>query len=380
MEQAISQLEKLTAQAQHANTAAGKQRCKQALHTLLNASQQQFSSFLDDGSSSPLQQSASSQLLAALQPHLHLPNPYDSITCTCMAFQILERVLQHLCSQHQQQQQQGDLRHVKPEQPANAAAPDEKQGRDTSSSSNTPAVGAGSKKQQQLLLCQQLHACAGLCWRAMVSKPSDLAFAHHALQYQRAAQDCAVLIHAYCRTAGGGDMPAQMQEALVGLLLHGSMQGFLRPAADSTTRAAAKAASGAALLVAVKQEEGKEAAATSVGVPLLASLKALMRSSKAYTAAAKAASASKRGGGSSGGARATTPPPNNAGAAGGGASGGAASTPVSTNTPMLSATWAARAEELSVSGIKAWGLVAAELGPRLLDKAVGQPMLDVSSQ
>jgi hypothetical protein len=31
-----------------------------------------------------------------------------------------------------------------------------------------------------------------------------------------------------------------------------------------------------------------------------------------------------------------------------------------------------------LSGIQAWGLIGAQLGPRLLDKSVGQPMLDVS--
>lgn len=355
-----------------AHTAHNKQQCKQLLHALLNVSQKHFEGYI---SASDTYVSRSKQLLKVLQPHLQLPHPYGSITATCMAYQILERLLQHLCAKQQEIRAQAQHT-IKQEQLQPCEAPDEQQSRDT----NTAAPPAHCPADPGLLC--QLHACAGLCWQAIVSKPSDLGLARHVLQYHAAAQSCLVLIHQYCKPAGIGP---QLQELLLGLLLHGTLLQL--STADSAAAVTLKAA-GQPGYVVVKtepttasqhnqQQDQTAAAGPPPSVPLLASLKLLMRSSKAHSAAAKASTHSRT-------LQPTDPAPNHckngtttaaaaAGAGGGGRSPGGAL------QSAVAATVAARAEELSVSGIKAWGLIAAELGPKLLDKAVGQPMLDVSA-
>lgn len=391
MQQALTQLQSLGS----ARSAHNKQASKQLLHAVLSANPKHWRSFFDECQSI---EAASTQLLSAIQPHLQLPHPYDSVTATCMAFQILERLMQHLAAQQQQQQKQqqfaGAQHKVKQEQLQAADGPDEQQSRDTNTTAAPAQHPAGNHSPQQLQLLCQLHACAGLCWQAIVAKPSDLGLARHVLQYHAAAQSCLVLIHAYCRTAG---LQQQLQELLVSLLLHGTMLA-LCPAdpAAGPTQAAAKG------LVLVKQEPSSQtsnapdqtrtqdlqhlqqqlmlkaspAHPKQPTVPLLASLKALMRSSKAHAAAAKAAQRA---------ANTSTSTPQSAASAGSkgamrspapGAA--AAASPAGPLQVAVSAAGAARAEELSMSGIKAWGLIAAELGPKLLDKGVGQPMLDVS--
>jgi len=351
-----------------AHTAHKKQQCKQLLHALLNVSQKHFEGYV---CAPDTYISHSKQLLKVLQPHLQLPHPYGSITATCMAYQILERLLQHLCAQAQHT--------IKQEQLQPCEGPDEQQSRDT----NTAAPPAHCPADPGLLC--QLHACSGLCWQAIVSKPSDLGLARHVLQYHAAAHSCLVLIHQYCKPAGIGP---QLQELLLGLLLHGTLLQL--STADSAAAAAASKASGLPGFVVIKtepttasqhnqQQDQTAAAGQPPAVPLLAGLKLLMRSSKAHAAAAKASTRSRtpqpadpapHHGAS--GTTATAAAAAGAGAGGRSPAGGALQSAVA-------ATVAARAEELSVSGIKAWGLIAAELGPKLLDKAVGQPMLDVSA-
>jgi hypothetical protein len=368
---------------------ANKQASKQLLHAVLSASPKHWRSFLDECQPTG---SASTQLLSAIQPHQQLPHPYGSVTATCMAFQILERLLQHLIAQQQNKQPQaGSQYKVKQEQLQAADGPDEQQSRDTNTAATSAqhAEGSISSPQQLQLLCQ-LHTCAGLCWQAIVAKPGDLSLARHVLQYHSAAQSCLVLIHTYCRTAGIGQ---QLQELLVSLLLHGSML-TLCPTDEAAGGTAQTAAKG---LVLVKQESSSQTsnaadqvrtqdlqhaqqlvlkagpAPKQAAVPLLAGLKALMRSSKAHAAATKAAqraaktSASTSQLAASAGPKGATRSPAPA----------AAASPAGPLQASVSAASAARAEELTASGIKAWGLVAAELGPTLLDRAVGQPMLDV---
>lgn len=385
MQQAVTQLQGLKGSA--GSQAHRKSASKQLLHTLLNASPKQWDSFLGaDG--------AILQLLAAVQPHLVLPHPYDSVTATCMAFQILDRLMQHLCSTQQQKQQ------PQPQAPAAADGPDAQQGRDTDSTH--PAGTASSQHQPQLLA--QLFACAGLCWQAVVARPTELGLARHILQYHAAAQACLELIHRFCTAAG---ISQQLQELLVSLLLHGKLL-LLQCQASAQDQAAGG-------LVAIKQEpaavqagdsdqtrsgqqqqqqdqtrgllqESKPQAVLTVipatakqpAVPLLASLKALMRCSKAHAAAAKAAQPAGNDTNSSSSTTQAGAASSRAATPGRSPSGAAAAAPCGLLQAAVSAASAARAEELSVSGIKAWGLIAAQLGPRLLDKSVGQPMLDVS--
>jgi hypothetical protein len=402
MEQVLLQLQSLSTACAARNQ---KQQSKQLLHTLLNVDQTQWDSFFNAYTTPD---EAATQLLSVLQRHLELPHPWGSITATCMAFQLLEHLMQHLCQQSSSAQQQAQHR-VKQEQlDAAAEGPDSQQGRDTSLSAvpaqNCPAGPIPVHSMQQLQLLCHLHACAGLCWQAAVTKPSDLGLARHTLQYHAAAQASAVLIYRYCSTQG---IQQQLQELLLALLLHGRAHQ-LCPAdqAAAPATAAGKAGTAAAVsgtIVLVKQEPSSQAALPCTKgdqartddtnsyaqqqqlsmltdsstapkqptVPLLASLKALMRSSKAFTAAAKASNRNSS----------STPPPQqptSTGAAGAAAGADVSRSPSAALQTAFSASAAARAEELSVSGIKTWALVASQLGPNLLDKAVGQPMLDVS--
>jgi hypothetical protein len=393
MQQAVTQLQGLQSSAGSAHC---KTASKQLLHSVLTSSSKQWDSFIGANGRS---EAASLQLLAAVKPHLALPHPYGSVTATWMAFQILEHLMQHLCSTQQQLQQ------------AAASAvdgPDAQQSRDTNSA--TPPAGLTAGPQHQLQLLAQLYDCAGLCWQAVVARPTELGLARHVLQYHAAAQACLQLIHRYCTAAGIGQ---QLQELLVSLLLHGNLLLLQCPA---PAQGGQQSAGG---LVAIKQEPADVQAADSSqnrsgqqqqdrkrsrlqdskpqavltcapapskqpAVPLLASLKALMRSSKAHAAAAKAA-AQRAGNNSNTDSHSSTTPQARAAASskaattpGRSPSAATAAAPGELLQAALSAASAARAEELSLSGIQAWGLIGAQLGPRLLDKSVGQPMLDVS--
>jgi hypothetical protein len=397
MDQALSQLQALGSACSARSKQQGKQQSKQLLHALVNVSNKQWDAFFQGSASTD---GAAVRILAALQPQLQLPHPYDSVTATCMAFQLLERLLHYFGTTrgHEQQCQLAAQQKAKQQPAAATDGPDEQQSRDT----NTPAPCEDSSlgTEQLQVLCH-LHACAGLCWQAIVSKPTDLGLARHFLQSHASAQSCLVLIHQYCTAAGIGQ---ELQQLLVSLLLHGTVMQLCPAQAagkGGAAAASAEAASAAAApdLVLVKQEPCSQAAAESPpagstqsvqhkqqlwmlksstakqpAVPLLSSLKALMRSSKAYNAAARAAQRasninSNNSGSSTPRGAASTPR---------GAAGARAGSPAGPLHAAVSAAELARAEELSVSGVKAWGLIASEMGPKLLDKAVGQPMLDVS--
>jgi hypothetical protein len=398
MDQALSQLQVVGSACSARNKQQGKQQSKQLLHALVNVSDQQWDRFFE-ASGSP--ERAAVKLLAALQPQLQLPHPYDSVTATCMGFQLLERLLNYLASKHAQEQQIHSAAKQKANEQQPVAAidgPDAQQSRDT----NTPAdsvLARGLDTEQLQLLCH-LHACAGLCWQAIVSKTTDLGLARHILQYHASAQACLVLIQRYCTAAG---IAQELQQLLVSLLLHGTVlqlcpaQTACKGDAAAAASATAAADASAPCLILVKKEPDSQATEKDTlqagsaqtllhqqqqltlrsspqqkqpAVPLLASLKALMRSSKAHNAAARAAqrASNSSGSGTPRGAAASTP----------GAAAAGASSPGGPLHAAVSTAEVARAEELSVSGIKAWGLIASALGPKLLDKAVGQPMLDVS--
>lgn len=293
------------------------------------------------------------------------------------AYQLLEHVLSYLyCRQHtwQQQQQQlgGDATTAAAakKQPqdsrsrrAASSAADSRQGRDTDARDAAMAPRPAQATMQQLLVA--LHACAGATWQALVHKPSDLGVAVYVLQAHEHARRCMLLLLRICSAAG---LREEMRQQLRSLLLSGAVWRLQLAEAShaDTAEGTGEAGAAAQVLVVVKQEPplSQDAGATSsstpaggpqqLAVPLLHSLQQLMACCKAYSAAAKRQSATAT-----------------AGAAGPGSS-----------KPVVSPAEACcardRAESLSVAGVGTWGLVAHVLGPHMLDKAVGQPLLNVS--
>jgi hypothetical protein len=277
------------------------------------------------------------------------PHPLGSLTSTGWAFSTLHHALQYLCARQQAwKQQQAD------QQRRRRCSSDSRQGRDTDTA---PAAGVGAalaalqpspaKGTQQQLLCL-LYACTAAAWQALASNGSDLGLAGHVLQNHAAARRCMPLLQRYCRAAG---LVTELQQQLLALLQQGAAE-VLAPSKPAQAGKAGKHVSGGLVLVKQEPHSSQDAAGAAAQqqpdgpVLLLQSLKSLMGCSKAHAAAAKRQQPG-----------------------GGGGSGG---------TPAAAAALSSNAQELSVAGVQTWALIPPVLGPAMLDKAVGQPLLDVS--
>jgi hypothetical protein len=326
--------------------APAKELAKHLLHVLCQVSDQQLQCYFDqfDFSCKHPPGTAALQLLSLLLPHLQLPHPLKSLTASSLAFQMTARLLQHIAEQQQAWQQAWMLVGGQQQQLKGSAKPGcysaDTNGDDSQASRDNQPAGkarvAAAQTEQQLLV--QLHQCAALLWHArlhLAGELSNVAMCRYSLQLHQSAHQGLQQLHTYCSRAG---ITQQMQQMLQQLLVQGAaaplaLKAGLEAAAAAVLQQSCKAASRGPGLE--QQQQGSH--------PLLQDLKVLLGAAKAAQQMMKATSSSS-------------------------------------SSSADAAALQQAAVELAVSGVQAWGLAAQQLGPLMLDKSVGQPLLTVSTR
>lgn len=317
-----------------------KQLCKHLLHTLQQLKPQQLQAWIGACSRKSPAGCNVLQLLGALLPQLQLPHPLQSLTITKTAYQLTERLLGHILEQQDgwqqawQQAQHAAVAVTHEDDSEDDAAPDSQASRDRKAAAvNAAAAAAGTAAavtQQQLL--QQLHCCAALLWHARLHLEGDLqhaATARFSLQLHKHAHAGLQHVQAYCTKAG---ISKQVQQMMQQLLLTGTAQALDFTVAMNGT------------IEVVKQEQQTQPDQQHQRLPLLKKLERLLKATSEAQAKPSASSASSK-----------------------------AVTSATVVDAVLQMT-----KGLAVSGVQAWGLAALQLGPLMLDKSVGQPLLTVS--
>jgi hypothetical protein len=333
--------------------APAKELAKHLLHVLCQVSDQQLHRYFDqfDFSCKRPAGTAALQLLGLLLPHLQLPHLLKSLTASSLAFQMTARVLRHVAAQQQVWLQAWQLAGkgssaVDVADPNDEQVPDSQASRDNHTPTGRTAAAAAAEAavsklaaaqtQQQLLV--RLHECAALLWCGrlhMAGELGNVALCRFSLQLQQSAHEGLQQLHIYCNRAG---ITPQMQQQLQQLLVKGSAPALV-------LKEGLEAAAAAAL------QQNSKAAARKVGYPSseqqqgsVPAQHPLLQNFKQLLGAVKAAQQLAAGIGSSGGDAAA----------------------------LLQV-----AADVAVSGVQAWGLAAQQLGPLMLDKSVGQPLLTV---
>jgi hypothetical protein len=331
--------------------APAKDLAKHLLHVLCQVSNEQLHRYFGqfDFSCKRPAGTAALQLLGLLLPHLQLPHPLNSLTASSLAFQVTARVLRHVTTQQQAWQQAWhfagkgssavDVTNGDDEQvPDSQASRDNHTPTGRAAASSAAAVSklAAAQTQQQLLV--HLHECAAQLWCGRLHLAGELgnvAMCRFSLQLQQSAHEGLQQLHIYCSRAG---ITPQMQQQLQQLLVKGSAPALvlkegLEAAAAAALQQNSKAAARKVAYPSTEQQQGSAPAQH----PLLQNFKQLL-------GAVKAAQQLAAGIGSSGGDAAA----------------------------LLQV-----AADVAVSGVQAWGLAAQQLGPLMLEKSVGQPLLTV---